>query len=112
MKIEFEKIETSVLPHFKDGEKEYRAKMFVDANNRIMKGTLIPGASIGMHTHTSSSETIFITAGKGHVIEDGQISSVKAGDCLYCPQGSSHSLVNDSNEDLNFFAVVPEHMKA
>ena len=65
MIIRFDEMDLTVLPAFKGGEKEYRAKMFFDGSNRIMKGTLIPGASIGMHTHEDSSETIFIIKGQG-----------------------------------------------
>ena len=107
MNIDFDKIDLSVIPSFKGGEKEYRAKMFFDGTNRIMKGLLIPGASIGMHTHEDSSEIIFITAGKGAVIFDGAKSVVQAGICHYCPKGHTHSLINDSDADLEFLAVVP-----
>mgnify|MGYP001776380157 FL=1 len=107
MNIDFSEMELSVLPSFKGGEKELRAKMFFDGTNRIMKGLLIPGASIGMHTHEDSSEIIFITSGRGSVILDGDSSPVYAGLCHYCPKGHTHSLVNDSDADLEFLAVVP-----
>ena len=107
MNIDFSEMELSVLPSFKGGEKELRAKMFFDGANRIMKGLLIPGASIGMHTHEDSSEIIFITSGRGSVILDGDSSPVYAGLCHYCPKGHTHSLVNDSDADLEFLAVVP-----
>ena len=107
MNIDFSEMELSVLPSFKGGEKELCAKMFFDGTNRIMKGLLIPGASIGMHTHEDSSEIIFITSGRGSVILDGDSSPVYAGLCHYCPKGHTHSLVNDSDADLEFLAVVP-----
>jgi len=108
MNIDFDKIELSVIPNFKGGEKELAAKMFFDGTNRIMKGRLIPGASIGMHTHSGSSEVIFITSGSGSVICDGEKTPVYAGLCHYCPDGHSHSLINDSEADLEFLAVVPQ----
>lgn len=107
MIIRFDEMDLTVLPAFKGGEKEYRAKMFFDGSNRIMKGTLIPGASIGMHTHEDSSETIFIIKGQGALIDEGERKKVSEGDCLYCPKGHSHSLINDSESDLVFYAVVP-----
>lgn len=107
MIIRFDEMDLTVLPAFKGGEKEYRAKMFFDGSNRIMHGTLIPGASIGMHTHEDSSETIFIIKGHGTLIDDGETQKVSEGDCLYCPKGHTHSLINDSDSDLQFYAVVP-----
>ena len=49
MKIDFNEIDLSILPNFKGGELEYRAKMLTDDKHKIMKGLLIPGASIGLH---------------------------------------------------------------
>lgn len=122
MIIKFDKMETSVLPNFKGGEKEFAAKMFFDGTNRIFKGTLIPGASIGLHTHEDSCEVIFILEGRGTVLEKSPenpscsaqdqcqetCTEVAAGDCLYCPKGHTHSLMNTSESDLVFYAAVPQ----
>ena len=81
----------------------------VDENNKIIGGRLEPGASIGEHTHETNSEIIFFTSGKGKVIYDGKEERVEAGLCHYCPQGHTHTLINDSNADLTFYAVIPEH---
>ena len=106
MVIDFNSIEEQILPAFKGGEKEMAARMFFDGTNRIMKARLIPGASIGMHTHDAGCEIIFITGGRGSVVIDGQRLAVKAGDVHYCAKGHTHSLINDSDADLEFSAVV------
>ena len=54
MLIEFDKIETAVIPHMRGGEKTVSAQMFTDSMGKIMRGRLIPGASIGLHTHAVS----------------------------------------------------------
>ena len=92
MIIKFNEMDITVLPSFKGGEKEFAANMFFDGTNRIFKGKLIPGASIGVHTHEDSCEIIFILSGKGCILErtpEGEetIREVTAGDCLYCPKG-------------------------
>ena len=51
MKIDFNELDLKILPNFKGGEKEYRAKMIDVDKQKIMKGLLIPGASIGFHKH-------------------------------------------------------------
>ena len=43
------------------------------------------------------------------VIYDGKEERVEAGLCHYCPQGHTHTLINDSDADLTFHAVIPEH---
>ena len=60
MIIDFSKIDAQQMPNFKGGEKFYEKKAFEDEHNNIMLGKLVPGASIGIHTHEGNSEVIFI----------------------------------------------------
>lgn len=109
MVIKENNIEISHLENFKGGEKYLEAKMYFDGTNRILtRARLVPGASIGLHTHDDSCEVIFILEGYGTVLEEGTKKAVQAGDCLYCPKGGTHSLINDSEADLVFCAVVPK----
>jgi len=109
MIIDFDKIELSILENFKGGEKATEANMFVDENNRMLMGRLVPGASIGLHRHVGSSEVILIRKGSGKVLFEGEYIPLKEGDVHYCPEGCEHSLINDSQEDLLFFGIVPNH---
>lgn len=108
MIIDFENMQEKVLENFNGGEKALIAKMSVDERNKILYGKLEPGATIGLHTHDTSSEVIYILEGNGKVLYDGEYEEVKAGICHYCPKGHEHSLINDSDADLIFFAVVPQ----
>ena len=108
MLIEFDKMETTVIPYMRGGEKEVSAQMYADSLGKIMRGTLIPGASIGLHTHETSSEIIYILSGTGKILYDDGCEALSPGSCHYCPKGHAHSLINDSGADLEFFAVVPE----
>ena len=82
MILKFDEMELSHLPAFKGGEKEFAANMFFDGTNRIFKGRLVPGASIGVHTHDDSCEVIFILSGNGVLYEKAPVA-----DC-----GDSHKL--------------------
>lgn len=108
MIIPFNDMEETVTPRFQGGDGEFRARMFNDGLNKVMRARLVPGASIGMHTHTTGSEIVLITKGHGHVLYEGETIALHEGDCHYCRKGCSHSLVNDSDADLEFFAVVPQ----
>lgn len=107
MLIDFNAMEETVIPHFQGGEGDFRAKMRVDELGKILRGVLEPGSTIGLHTHDTSSEIIYILAGKGKVLYDGVYEPLSAGSCHYCPKGHAHSLINDSDALLEFFAVVP-----
>lgn len=108
MIIDFSTMEKTILHEFKGGNKDTAAQMHVDELGKIMKGTLEPGASIGMHTHETSSEIIYILEGTASILYDDGEEEVSAGSCHYCPKGHRHSMRNLSGEDLVFFAVVPE----
>lgn len=109
MLIDFSDLPETVIPKMRGGEKEVRARMFTDSDCKIMRGCLIPGASIGLHRHETSSEIIYVLSGTGKVLCDGTEEPLSPGSCHYCPRGHSHSLINDSGAELIFFAVVPEH---
>ena len=102
----------AIIPSFKGGEKEFRAKIRDDGMNKILHGRLVPGATIGVHTHETDSEIIYFFSGSGHMLYDGKKEPVEAGVCHYCPAGHSHGMINDSDGDLIFFAVVPSGQKA
>lgn len=108
MLLDFDKIEEVNLPNFKGGELSMDARMFFDGTNRIFPARLQPGASIGLHTHDTSSEIIFITHGTATVLYDGEEIIVKEGQCHYCPKGHTHSLMNKSDSEICFNAVVAE----
>ncbi len=109
MKLDFDAIQPSVLKNFNGGEGQLVSRRYLDENNKITRALLAPGCSIGMHTHATTSEVIFVLAGTGKMYIGDQVEVLTAGDCHYCPKGQSHSFVNDGTEDLIFSAVVPEH---
>ena len=112
MKILFNEMNDTVLEHFQGGEGRFVPKMFNDGTNKIMRGKLEPGCSVGMHVHTVSSEIVFVLSGEGKMyLPDGTVETLLPGDCHYCPEGTGHSFHNEGDVDLIFFAVVPTHSK-
>ena len=108
MVIKFNEIQETELKAFFGGEKSLIANMFVDEKNKILRGKLVPGATIGSHRHVPTSEVIFILSGQAKSICDGVEENLFAGDCHYCPKGSEHCLINVGEEDVLFYAVVPQ----
>ena len=107
MLINFDQIPETVVPNMRGGEGQVASRSYADENIRIARGLLAPGCTIGLHTHETNSEIVYILSGTGKVLYDGRYEPLKAGDCHYCPRGHAHSLINDSDGPLEFFAVVP-----
>ncbi len=109
MLINFDEIDEIANPKFKGGEGDTMFRTFNDGINKIMRGRLDVGCSIGLHSHTNNSEIIFVINGEARCLYDDGEEHLTAGQCQYCPKGHSHSLINtSSNEPLTFFAIVPE----
>ncbi|MBQ6068250.1 MAG: cupin domain-containing protein [Bacteroidales bacterium] len=109
MVIDFDKIEMEEIPHFKGGEGVTKSRMLFDGTNKIMRGMLEPGCTIGYHCHDTSSEMIYILSGEARCLYDDGEERLVPGQCHYCPKGHGHSLINASaTETLTYFAVVPE----
>jgi quercetin dioxygenase-like cupin family protein len=106
--MRFDDVQEVELKNFKGGEGALLARMVVDGENRLMRGRLAPGSSIGMHTHQGSCEMIYVIGGVGTVIMDGKEERLEPGDYHYCPENHTHSLCNRGTEELVFFAVVPK----
>ena len=111
MMIDFTAIPQHHIDGFKGGAGLFEPRMFTDENNKIMTATLSPGAYIGPHTHEGNSEIVYILEGQAVMVCDGEREPLGPGDVSYCPEGHTHSLRNESDRPLCFFAVVPEHKK-
>lgn len=107
MLIEFDKLDDTVLENFYGGDGCLRAKMHIDDHGKIMRAKLAPGSSSGMHTHNGSGEIIYVISGSCKILYDDREERLYEGCCHYCPEGHSHSMINDTDDDLIFFAVVP-----
>ncbi|MDD4509231.1 MAG: cupin domain-containing protein [Eubacteriaceae bacterium] len=108
MRTELKTIEEQTIPKFKGGTGAYHVRMLSDDKVKIMKGRLTKGSSIGGHIHKTNCEIIYILSGEGVADSDDGREILSAGDVFYCPQGKGHDLRNEKDEDLEFFAVVPE----
>ena len=72
--------------------------------------TLMPGSSIGEHTHTGETEIFRFVSGTGFVLDDGERKPVKPGDTMITLNGHSHGVENDGTENLVFHAsIVLDH---
>ena len=109
MVIDFNKIDEVANSRYKGGNGDTMFRTFNDGKNKIMRGRLDPGCSIGYHSHETNSEIIFVISGEARCMYDEGEECLTQGQCHYCPQGHSHALINASNtEPLIFFAIVPE----
>lgn len=66
-----------------------------------------PHSSIGWHQHVGNTEPYAIIKGEGIFIDNDESRTVvKSGDVCVINVGESHSLENNTDEDLEIIAIV------
>lgn len=112
MIIDFNNIEEKKNEKFNGGEGYFNARIFNDGVNKVLMGRLEKNNSIGLHTHEGTSEIIYVISGRGIMTTDGKEEILTKGMVTYCEMGHNHTFKNVDDEDLCFFAVVPNHKVA
>lgn len=109
MIIDFNELEEMTIPHMNDEDGEVKAKMDVNECGRFVETIIPSGSSIGPHIQESNDDINYIISGTGVAICDDVEETLKSGVYHICPKGSSHTIINDCDEDLIFFTVVPKN---
>ena len=65
MILNFDAIDEQVIPNFKGGEKQLKTHLYADEACKIMRASLEPGASIGLHTHETAQDQSSLPAENG-----------------------------------------------
>ena len=68
--------------------------------------TVHPGSAIGYHVHTGDSETYYILSGTGRYNDNGEITTVTAGDVTYTPPGQGHGIEAIGDEPVEMIALI------
>lgn len=108
MLIDFDRMDTTVIPHFKGGEGCMKAQMYADERGKIIRGHLDEGSTVGRHLHETSSEVVYVLSGTATAIVDGKKEALRPGVVSYCPKDSTHEIVDVCPEGLDIYCVVPE----
>ena len=109
MVLDFENMPVVPMEHFKGGEGTLGLRKFDDpAMGSVVRLTLPPHTSIGLHTHVGNCEVIYVLSGSGDCLYDDTVYPVKAGSILYCPEHHSHAVRNTGEETMELLGVLPK----
>lgn len=106
--IDFDSIAEDLQTNFKGGEGDVAFRIFKDDLNKIMRVRMTPHSSVGLHSHETDSEIIMVLKGSGKIVFDGQELPIREGLVHYCPKGHSHTIINDTDQELHLCCVVPQ----
>jgi mannose-6-phosphate isomerase-like protein (cupin superfamily) len=67
---------------------------------------LLPaGRAVGRHYHTATEELYYILEGTGEMTIDDETCAVRAGDCIFIPRLSTHTLRNTSADVMRLLLI-------
>lgn len=106
--INFNELQENTIEHLRGGNGSVLARTFADPSMKIMKLTLKTGCSIGLHTHETNCEVIYVLSGTATCTMEGKSETLHTGEAHYCPKGGSHMTENLADEDLVILCIIPE----
>lgn len=106
MIIDFKNLQGTEVEKMRGGEGSVKLVKFTDEKNTIVRITIPQNSSIGLHTHETDQEIIYVISGKGKCLEDGVVYDLLPGQSNYCAQNKNHSISNPYEENLELFAVI------
>lgn len=63
-------------------------------------------ANFPYHSHSAEWECYLIVSGSGTMRAGKRRSKLRAGDCVMCPPGEAHQIVNDGEGDLLYYVIA------
>jgi len=99
--------------HFRGGDGSFVMQNIIDTPEELYGKGRVFGHSIlnkdcgiGWHVHEGDGEYYYILKGEGEYSDNGVVTTVRAGDVTFTPDGEGHSLVNRKDEPLELIALV------
>lgn len=68
--------------------------------------TVPPHSSVGAHTHDNEEEVYYISKGIATVDDNGKEKTLNTGDAMYTCNGDYHAIANNTDEEMQFIALV------
>ena len=79
----------------------------------LAEEVLPPGAAVGRHHHLETEEVYYILSGRGLMTVGAETRKVTAGDAIFIPRGSAHTLANTGTEAMTLLLVCgPAYSRA
>ena len=101
-----------VRENMRGGDGTVEITNFVTKDELYQKGRLFskirlaPGCGIGYHIHESDSEIFYFTKGTAKYSDNGEWTTVGAGDVAVTPKGHGHSVINETDSDVELIALI------
>ena len=99
----------------KEGNPNLLLKSFTAFNNMPEKikmyaeATLAPNGEIPYHKHEGECEIYFVLSGSATYSDNGEETTITAGDLTFTPSGEGHGIKNNSGKDFVFIPLIVKY---
>ncbi|MCW0001498.1 cupin domain-containing protein [Pararhizobium sp. YC-54] len=74
--------------------------------------TVAPGGYVREHSHDKNEEVLFVFAGSGRAVVEGQSHVMQPGTAFFIGKNRRHTFINEGTEDLKFtWLLVPNGLE-
>lgn len=105
-----------MLGHIQDIEQKAKENTFfrqvleTGEHTQIVIMSIPPNSDIGMETHQDNDQVLYLVAGEGKVILNGQEEPFKKGDIVLVRAGTEHNFVTVGSEPMKIITTYsPPH---
>lgn len=113
------KVNGGVNMHLKDlgsqamQNTNFRTEIATSEHTQMVIMSVNPGEDIGLETHHSEDQVLYLLSGNGKVLLNGQESDFNPGDCVLVPAGVEHNFTTVGNEPMKIITTYspPHHPK-
>jgi mannose-6-phosphate isomerase-like protein (cupin superfamily) len=91
---------------------DFRRVLYTGEESQLVLMSLFPGEEIGSEVHQDNDQFFRFESGQGTVVINDTQYQVSDGDAVVVPKGSTHNVINNGLERLNFYTIYsPAHHK-
>lgn len=89
----------------------FRTVLFTGKYSQIVAMNIAPGVDIGEEVHPNTDQMLFIVAGQGEAIFNGETRKIEKHKVIFVPAGITHNFKNTGDKELKLFTIYspPEH---
>jgi mannose-6-phosphate isomerase-like protein (cupin superfamily) len=93
---------------------DFRRVLFTGPHSQLVVMALGPGEDIGTEVHTNVDQLLYVVKGEGVAVLGNARRTFDKGAVVCVPAGTTHNVINTSQEPLKLFTVYspPQHAPA
>jgi mannose-6-phosphate isomerase-like protein (cupin superfamily) len=88
----------------------FRHVLATGKHSQIVIMSINPGNDIGEETHKDNDQILYLAAGSGQSVIDGQSTDFNMGDMILVPAGTKHNFICGGTESMKLITIYsPAH---